>query len=879
MLATPHNQTQPKIAVIIPIYKHSVLVAEAITCGLTQDTKIPYVIIIVNDGCKFIESDRVCRDFAQAYPQQVFYLYRSNGGLSAARNTGIEFALNTWGSIDAVYLLDADNRISPYTLERSYQTLHEDSNIGWVYPTIDMFGKEAGGDFDYRGEYSILRHLRFNTCEAGSMIRREVFTAGCRYDESMVQGFEDWEFWWQGIEAGYIGKHLPESGFQYRKRFESMLSNSERDGKGITEYIRRKHRSLLTHQNLINWEHLEAPRYAIFLTDTRQVILTSDPTNTSVNLDLEDFQEYYHRGRLMSVRYHRSHFLVFTNSEVLTVLSQKALVHNVFWHLERMQRDTNIAYCSLSHNNQEVSLTIDKNHSSSNLHVGENDHIIMTTISIMDQCLVDEQELWIHSLITPSPMPNLGQLQLNFPASSQEELPIADAVYNLLSKFKILRRTLAKLEQQSWDWHGNYLPGRSSMYQDARLMLDFAPVYPKLIESKQKQIGFILSILEFGGVEKVALNLAKVFKDEGWQVHLFIFGQKMQQLPDWAQVFDTINFYHEESMNPWGGESYQGTKNDSWSVSTEQKSAMGLLGWLDVAINFHNAAANNIMGQLRRAGVITAMSLHVHDLSPWNRPAGYGYLTLGYEHAYDLIVPCSYQMADWCHSMGIPEEKITVVHNAGGYPLEAEKIQEIVARKHQRLSNISRFNDQEKLRVLFLGRFDRQKGLDRLVGIVERSRQLNLPIEWRLVGKNILADYNTSRELASIAKFIEPPALTADELNQLYEWADVLLLPSYWEGLPLTIIEAMRLGVLVCASNVGAISEVVENRITGLIIPNYAKEQFIKASMSALNFIISNPEQLNFFSKAASRYTNKNHWHQKTTLLINTIQALIFARK
>ena len=38
-----------------------------------------------------------------------------------------------------------------------------------------MFGKEEGQEFDYRGEYSVLCHLRFNICEAGSMICREVF--------------------------------------------------------------------------------------------------------------------------------------------------------------------------------------------------------------------------------------------------------------------------------------------------------------------------------------------------------------------------------------------------------------------------------------------------------------------------------------------------------------------------------------------------------------------------------------------------------------------------------------------------------------------------------------------------------------------------------
>ncbi len=66
MLTTQNNSdkpTQAKIAVVIPVYRHSVLVAEAITCALAQRQQIPYVIIIVNDGCKFAESDRVCWRF------------------------------------------------------------------------------------------------------------------------------------------------------------------------------------------------------------------------------------------------------------------------------------------------------------------------------------------------------------------------------------------------------------------------------------------------------------------------------------------------------------------------------------------------------------------------------------------------------------------------------------------------------------------------------------------------------------------------------------------------------------------------------------------------------------------------------------------------
>ena len=873
MVATTENTINqtgfaPRIAIVIPVFKHSVLVAEAITCALEQDTEFPYVIIIVNDGCKFQETDRVSRDFALAYPDKIIYLYRPNGGLSAARNTGIDFALASWDSVEAIYLLDADNRISPNTIERSFQVLLSEPEVGWVYPTIDMFGKEEGEDFDYRGEYSILRHLRFNTCEAGSMIRREVFERGCRYDESMKLGFEDWEFWWQAIAEGYRGKHLPESGFQYRKRFESMLSNSERDGQGIKDYIQRKHRNLLTHHNILSWEQQEAPRYAIFLSDTQKIILTSDPTAQTHSLSSKEFIDYYYRGRLMPVRYHRPHFLVFTNSNVLSILQQQALVHGVFWHLEQAQEKANFVFFGLEHNSQDTAVVINKTDDISNLIVGEKDHLIMTTVEVMDECIGDEQEVWIHSLITPNPMPNVLQVQLQIPPSALAEIPTAGSTYSLLATFKTLRRRFPQREQQLWDWHSSYLPPRSLMFEDARLALDCRPVYPKITRPKQKHIGFILSILEFGGVEKVALNLAKVFHEAGWQVHLFIFGTRMQQLPEWAQVFNTVNFYHEPGMSPWQGQKYLGTKADSWSEREEHLSAKGLLCWLDVAINFHNATVNNIMGQLRRAGVTTLMSLHVHDLSPWNRPAGYTYLTLGYEHAYDLIMPCSYNMADWCHAMGIPEDKIVVVSNGCGYPLEREAVTQILDRRRQR-------GYTGKLRVLFIGRLDRQKGLDRLVRIVRKSDKLNLPIHWRLVGKNVVKGEYAGDELKSIEHLIEPPALTTESLNELYEWADVLLFPSYWEGLPLTILEAMRLGVVVCTSDVGAVREAIEHEKTGIILPNVMGNRFEEQAIAIFQELIDNPRELNRMSQAAALKVSQLSWSQTSTKLLQRLDRLL----
>ncbi len=122
----PSQAARPEVAVVIPVYKHSVLLEEAVISALNQQTDFALAVVIVNDGCPMPETHQTCLEFAMAAPDRVSYIRRQNGGLSAARNTGIDHVLATWETVEAIYFLDADNRLFPNALQRAYAALAGD---------------------------------------------------------------------------------------------------------------------------------------------------------------------------------------------------------------------------------------------------------------------------------------------------------------------------------------------------------------------------------------------------------------------------------------------------------------------------------------------------------------------------------------------------------------------------------------------------------------------------------------------------------------------------------------------------------------------------------------------------------------------------------
>jgi glycosyltransferase involved in cell wall biosynthesis len=65
--------------------------------------------------------------------------------------------------------------------------------------------------------------------------------------------------------------------------------------------------------------------------------------------------------------------------------------------------------------------------------------------------------------------------------------------------------------------------------------------------------------------------------------------------------------------------------------------------------------------------------------------------------------------------------------------------------------------------------------------------------------------------------------------------ADVLLMPSMHEGLPYTLLEAMSLETPVIVSEVGGMAEVIDNNITGILLPPKDSDEIARACKRVLN--------------------------------------------
>lgn len=125
--------------------------------------------------------------------------------------------------------------------------------------------------------------------------------------------------------------------------------------------------------------------------------------------------------------------------------------------------------------------------------------------------------------------------------------------------------------------------------------------------------------------------------------------------------------------------------------------------------------------------------------------------------------------------------------------------------------------DWPQINLLFIGRFDKQKGLDLLLEAFAEARKNRPDLLLHVVGEAVLADgghpeLGRQQEGVTFHGWQNPA-----RLQGYYEAADLLVVPSRWEGFGLVVPEALRAGTPVLVSDRGALPGLIDHGITGFV--------------------------------------------------------------
>jgi glycosyltransferase involved in cell wall biosynthesis len=197
------NPIEPLVSVIIPNYNHAQYVGAAIRSVLAQ-TYRNYEIIVVDDG-----STDNSREVVAQFGERVNYIYKTNAGLSAARNTGFQASK---GSLIGV--LDADDLYEPAYLQTLVAALQANPDAAGVYCGYQFVDHQnnllpqiESRPVNPEALYAALLDGNFFVPES-IFLHRTVYEEVGLFDEAL-RACEDWDVWLRAAKK-YKIIHAPQ---------------------------------------------------------------------------------------------------------------------------------------------------------------------------------------------------------------------------------------------------------------------------------------------------------------------------------------------------------------------------------------------------------------------------------------------------------------------------------------------------------------------------------------------------------------------------------------------------------------------------------------------------------------------------------------------
>ncbi|KQS95218.1 glycosyltransferase family A protein [Chryseobacterium sp. Leaf394] len=227
--------SQPLISIIVPCYNQAQYLDECLQSVIDQ-TYQNWECIIIDDGSPD-HTGEIAKSWAERN-SRFKYFRKENGGVSAARNFGIEKAEGEW-----ILPLDGDDSISNQYLDLASKEF-SDNDI--VYCKGEYFGEKQGEIIV--DHFNAVEILLENQIFCTAFFKKQDWKNTEGFDESMQKGYEDWDFW-LGIlnlkHAGLKVKKINYSGFKYRIKSTSRNTVAmQEEDLNIRKYLCKKYPEL-----------------------------------------------------------------------------------------------------------------------------------------------------------------------------------------------------------------------------------------------------------------------------------------------------------------------------------------------------------------------------------------------------------------------------------------------------------------------------------------------------------------------------------------------------------------------------------------------------------------------------------------------------------
>ena len=225
-----------KVSVIIPIYNVEKYIGETID-SVTKQTigfKKNIQLILINDGSPD-DSEKICLEYKEKYPENIVYVHQANGGVSNARNNALQYVKG-----ELVTFLDSDDKWSLDAFKTAYNFWKNHNEVKVISCKMTFFDAKRGGhplNYKYAKNrvVDITKDYKYIQLSSSSVFIEKDTLLKYRYDEKVKYSEDNKlinEILFDNPKMGILKKPI----YYYRRRI-NLSSAIQNSVKSVSWYL------------------------------------------------------------------------------------------------------------------------------------------------------------------------------------------------------------------------------------------------------------------------------------------------------------------------------------------------------------------------------------------------------------------------------------------------------------------------------------------------------------------------------------------------------------------------------------------------------------------------------------------------------------------